>query len=149
MRATDPEQRTRGPALAVVEQPACPPCSQSETSGPSVSGRWSVGRGLEQSASGIEIRSESLENPEKRRREVLAGRAPEKDDVRRGERVKRRRLRRKVRAVLCTAFRRRLWFVNQVSRVIHVHLVVQCSNDVFFSLGNSLICVCIDVRALT
>lgn len=99
MQPTDPERRSRGPASAVVEQRACPPCSQSETSGPSESGRWSVGRGLERSASGIAIRSESLGNPEKRRKGVPAGRAPEKDDARRGERVKRRRPRRKVRAV--------------------------------------------------
>lgn len=101
MRPTDPEQRNRGPgpALAVVERQACPPCSQSETSGPSESARWNVERGLEQSASGIAIRSENLGNPEKTRKGVPAGRAPGKGDVRRGGRVKRRRLRRKVGAV--------------------------------------------------
>lgn len=97
VRPTDLEQRNTGLASAVVVQPACPLSSQSETSGPSVSARWSAGRGLEQSVSGIVIRSESLGNLEKRRREVPAGRAPERDDARRGERARRRRLRRKVR----------------------------------------------------
>lgn len=100
MRATDLEQRNTGLASAMVEQQAYPLSSQSETSGPSVSARWSGGRGLEQSASGTAIRSKSLGNPEKRRREVPAGRAPERDDARRGGRVRRRRLRRRVRQTL-------------------------------------------------
>lgn len=97
MQPTDPEQRNRGLAPAVVEHRACPLSSQSETSGPSVSARWSAGRGLEQSGSGIATKSESLGNPEKRRREVRGGHAPERDDARREERARRRRLRRKVR----------------------------------------------------
>lgn len=96
MQPTDLEQRNRGLALAVVEHRACPPSSPSETSGPSVSVKWSAGREPEQSGSGIATRSESLGNPEKRRREVHRGRAPERDDVRRGGRARRRRLKRRV-----------------------------------------------------
>lgn len=91
------EQRNRSLAPAAVEHRACPLSCRSETSGPSASVRWSVGRGPEQSASGIATRSESLGNPERRRREPPGGRAPERDDARRGERARRRRLRRKVR----------------------------------------------------
>lgn len=96
MLATDLEQRSRCLPPGVVERWACPLSSLSETSGPSASVRWSGGSGLEQSGSGIATRSRSLANREKRRREVPEGRVPERNDVRRGERAKRRRLRRKV-----------------------------------------------------
>lgn len=97
MQATDLEQRNRGLALAVVEHPACHLSSPSETSGLSVSVKWSVGRGPEQSGSGIVTRLESLGNLEKRRRVVLGGHALERDDVRRGERARKRRQKRRVR----------------------------------------------------
>lgn len=42
-------------------------------------------------------RSESLGNLEKRRKEVPGGPAPERDDVKRGERARRRKLKRRVR----------------------------------------------------
>lgn len=93
MQATDLEQRSP----AAVEHRACPLSSQSETSGRSVSVRWSAGRKLEQSGSGIATRSESLGNPARRRREVPGGHAPERDAGRRGERARRRRLTRRVR----------------------------------------------------
>lgn len=95
MQPTDPEQRSRVPAA--VEHQACPPSSQSETSGPSASVKWSAGRGPGRSGSGIATRSKSSGNPERRKREAPGGHAPERDDARRGGRARRRRLRRRVR----------------------------------------------------
>lgn len=94
---TDLEQKNRGLAPAVVEHQACPLSCQNETSGLSVSVRWSGARGPEQKGSGIVIRSESLGNLERRRRELPGGRAPEREDVRRGERARRRKPKRRVR----------------------------------------------------
>lgn len=97
MLPTNPEQRTSGPAPAAAERQTCPLYSLNETSGPSASVKWSAGSGLGQSASGIATRSKSLGNMEKaRRREVPGGHALERDDARRGERVRRRRPTRKV-----------------------------------------------------
>lgn len=96
MQPTDPEQRNRGPGLPVVGRQACPLSSLSETSGLSVNVRWSAERGPEQSGSGTVTRSESSENRVRRGREALEGHAPERGDAKRGGRVRRRRLTRKV-----------------------------------------------------
>lgn len=97
MQLTDLEQRSRALAPDAVEHRACPPSYKSVTSGPSESARWSAGRRPELSVSGIVIRLRSSENLERRRKVVPGGHAPERDDAKRGGRVRRRRLRRKVR----------------------------------------------------
>lgn len=94
---TDLDQRNRDLVLAVAEHRACPLSCLNETSGLSVSVRWRGGRGPEQNGSGTATRSESLGNLERRRREVPEGHAPERDDVKRGERARRRKLKRRVR----------------------------------------------------
>lgn len=96
MQLTDLEQRSKALAPGAVEHRACPPSFKSGTSGPSENARWSAGRRPELSVSGIAIRSRSSENLERRRKVVPGGHAPERDDAKKGGRVRRRRPTRKV-----------------------------------------------------
>lgn len=93
MQRIDLEVRTRVLPLAVGERQACLHFSLSETSGLSANARWSAESGREQSGSGIVTRSESLGNLKRRGRVGLEGHAPERDDVKSEERVRRRRVR--------------------------------------------------------
>lgn len=93
MQVTNLEQRNMVLAPAVVEHRACPLSFLSEISGLNGNAKWNAGSELEQSGSGIATRLESLENTEKRRREVLEGRDQERGDARRGERARRRKVR--------------------------------------------------------